>query len=72
MATAVKLSEGLVELARRYAVAEHRSAPKQIEYWAAVGRAAIDNPDLPISFVIDSLKSKRQADEGLISPYEFG
>ena len=51
MAIALKLSDDLINLAKRYAVAAHRSVPKQIEYWARLGKAAEDNPDLPIHFL---------------------
>ena len=27
---------------------EHRTIVGQIQYWAMVGRAALDNPDLPV------------------------
>jgi len=40
MATALKLSDELVESARPYATAMHRSVTKQIEYWARIGKAA--------------------------------
>ena len=36
------------------AKAEMRSIPQQVAYWAKVGRAALDNPDLPIEFVRDA------------------
>ncbi len=29
----------------------------QIEFWAKVGRAALDNPDLPIDFIAETLVS---------------
>jgi len=35
----------------------------QIEFWAQVGRACIDNPDLPVNFVIDSLASLETAEK---------
>ena len=41
MAVAMKLSDALVEDAKPYAAAEHRSVPKQIEYWARIGKAAL-------------------------------
>lgn len=34
MSVAMKLSDDLVEDAKTVAAAEHRSVPKQIEYWA--------------------------------------
>lgn len=46
MAVAMKLSDDLIEDAKTVAAAEHRSVPKQIEYWARIGKAVLDNPDL--------------------------
>ncbi len=57
MAVAVRIDEDLYEQARAEATIEHRSIAGQIEYWAKVGRAALDNPDLPVSFVAESLAS---------------
>ncbi|MDO8261816.1 MAG: hypothetical protein Q7T21_01170 [Gallionella sp.] len=37
----------------------------QIEFWARVGRAALDNPDLPVSFVAESLTSMAEPREQL-------
>lgn len=51
----VRIDEALVEAARVSAKAEFRSVQGQIEYWAKVGRAALDNPDLPASFIAESL-----------------
>ena len=39
MAVAVELLDALVEDAKVAGAAEHCSAPKQIEYWARIGRA---------------------------------
>ncbi|EDM25731.1 hypothetical protein LNTAR_13317 [Lentisphaera araneosa HTCC2155] len=52
-AQSVKLSGDLIARARAFAKAEERSVPKQIEYWAKIGQQALDNPDLPISFIRD-------------------
>jgi hypothetical protein len=38
MSINVKLSETLVDQAKHYAVIEHRSVPKQIEYWSQIGK----------------------------------
>ena len=53
----VRIDEALVEAARTSAKAEFRSVQGQIEYWAKLGRAALDNPDLPVSFISESLMS---------------
>jgi len=39
----VKLPQALVENARRYGAIEHRSVPKQIEYWSQIGKIAAEN-----------------------------
>lgn len=51
----VRIDESLVAAARTAAKAEFRTVQGQIEFWAKVGRAALDNPDLPVSFIADSL-----------------
>ena len=38
MAVNVKLPEALVETAKHYGRIEHRSVPKQIEYWSQIGK----------------------------------
>ena len=47
MAVALKLSDELVELAKPNAAAKHRSVPKQIEYWARLGKAVEEDPTCP-------------------------
>ena len=57
MGMPVRIDDTLYEQARAEALVEHRTIAGQIEYWAKVGRAALDNPDLPVSFVAESLAS---------------
>ena len=57
MGMPVRIDDDLYELAKLEAKAEHRTIAAQIEFWAKVGRAAIDNPDLPASFIAESLAS---------------
>jgi hypothetical protein len=63
MGMPVRIDDDLYELAKLEAKAEHRTIAGQIEFWATVGRAAIDNPDLPVSFIIDSLASMAEPRE---------
>jgi hypothetical protein len=72
MAVAMKLSDELVEDAKPYAAAEHRSVPKQIEYWARIGKAVTDNPDMPVRLIQDIMLAREEAKAGLAAPYEFG
>ena len=69
MSINVKLSEALVESAKRYANIEHRSVPKQIEYWSQIGKIAAENPDLPFSVIRDILAADQ---EGPAGEYQFG
>jgi hypothetical protein len=55
MSVSVRIDDSLVEQARAAAKAEFRTVQGQIEFWAKVGRAALDNPDLPASFIAESL-----------------
>ena len=51
----MRIDKETYERAKVEAAIEHRTIAGQIEYWAKVGRTAIDNPDLPIYFIIDVL-----------------
>ena len=55
MAVNVKLSDSLVEQAKCHGRVQHRSVPKQIEYWSQIGKVAEENPDLPFSMIRDIL-----------------
>ncbi|WP_229215629.1 ParD-like family protein [Duganella sp. CY15W] len=55
--TSIRINQDLYEQAKQDAAIEHRSIAGQIEFWARVGRAALDNPDLPVSFIAESLAS---------------
>ena len=69
MATSVRLDDIFVANAKVYAQAEHRSVPKQIEYWAKIGQIMIDNPDLSYDFVRESLLATEEVNQGLVQPY---
>ena len=51
----VRIDQELVDDARTVARAEFRTVQGQMELWAKVGRAALDNPDLPAPFIAESL-----------------
>ena len=53
----VRIDPDLYKRAKKEAAIEHRTISGQIEYWAKIGRDCIDNPDLPVNFVIDSIAS---------------
>jgi len=61
--TSIRINNNLYSQAKQNAQAEHRTISGQIEFWASVGHAALDNPDLPISFIAESLASLKEPRE---------
>lgn len=72
MAKAIKLSDGLVTDATTHGKAQHRSVPRQIEYWARIGKIADENPDLTLGFVKDILTGLEEVEAGDVTEYQFG
>ncbi|MBQ0721648.1 MAG: hypothetical protein KBT88_15690 [Gammaproteobacteria bacterium] len=72
MAKAIKLSDELVTDAAIHGNAQHRSAPRQIEYWARIGKLADENPDLPLGFIKDTLTGIQEVEADNVSDYKFG
>lgn len=70
MAVTLKLSDELINLAKPHAAAEHRSVPKQIEFWARLGKAVEDNPELPYQFIKDTLLAIAEVNAGQLSEYK--
>jgi hypothetical protein len=67
MSVAIRIEDELYKQAETTARAESRTPPLQIQYWAKIGKAALDNPDLPIEFIKSILVSEGQPSE----PFEF-
>jgi len=72
MSLAVKLSDQLVADAKNHAVISQRSTPKQIEYWARLGKLAEENPDLTLEFIKNIMLSLVEMNAGEVSEYKFG
>lgn len=68
MGIPVRIDDALYKQARAQAQAERRTIAGQIEFWAIVGRTALDNPDLPIDFVRDLLIAKAEG-QTLATPF---
>jgi hypothetical protein len=71
MPTAIQLSDLLIEEAKPYAQAMHRSVAEQIEYWARLGKVAEENPDLPIHMMQDILASIEEVKASNMNVYQF-
>ncbi len=72
MATAVKISDELVDKARIRSKVFKRSIAGQIEYWAKIGQMVEENPDLPLPFLQNTLLGREQIKAGQGTPYVFG
>ena len=69
MAQTVKLSDDLVETAKRIAAVEHRSVPRQIEFYFRMAQIAEENPDLSFSLIREIMKADS---EDATEEYTFG
>jgi hypothetical protein len=67
MSVAIRIDDELYRQAETTAKAESRTPPLQIQYWAKIGKTALENPDLPIEFIKSILASDGQPSE----PFEF-
>ena len=70
--TAVKIDSDIVAQAKTYGKAESRSATKQVEYWAKIGKIAQDNPDLTYEEITEILLGMAQVKSGITTVYKFG
>ncbi len=66
----ISLDSELVKSARVHSAAESRSVPKQIEYWARIGRIAEDNPDLSYNAIRSILLGLEDARLGNVKEYD--
>jgi len=68
MTMPIYIGDVLYNQAQIDAKEEHRTVSEQIEFWALVGRTALDNPDLSIDFVRDLLIARAE-DLSLATPF---
>ncbi|MBR6013367.1 MAG: hypothetical protein IK062_06255 [Selenomonadaceae bacterium] len=59
----VKIDESLFNSAEMEGKANFRSADNQINFWAKVGKNALENPDLPVDFIAKVIIAKNQPSE---------
>jgi hypothetical protein len=60
MSIPVRIEDNLYEQAKAASKGECRTISGQLEFWAKVGKAALDNPDLPIEFVRELLIARAE------------
>ena len=72
MSTAVRISSSLLSEAKLHSKIDNRSVAGQIEYWAKIGKCAVDNPDLPYDLIKEILLGIEEIEMGRYSEYKFG
>jgi len=72
MPTAVRISDELLNEAKKFSKIDHRSLTGQIEHWARVGKCAEENPDLTYDLIKEILIGITELDQGEKSEYVFG
>ena len=69
MATSIRLDDDFVEDVKIHAQVASRSAPKQIEHWAKIGKIAEENPDLTYEFIREALLAREEILAGKVTKY---
>jgi len=72
MATVLRISEKLVNEAKKYSRIDHRSITGQIEHWAKIGKCVEENPDLTYSLIKELLIGIEELEQGERPEYKFG
>ena len=72
MASAVRISESLVNEARKFSKIDHRSLTGQIEHWASIGKCVEENPDLTYDLIKEIFIGIEELRSGEKSEYQFG
>lgn len=68
----IKIDRDIIDQAKIYGKADSRSATKQVEYWARIGKIAQDNPDLTYEEITEILLGMAQVKLDMTTPYKFG
>jgi hypothetical protein len=72
MPTAVRISDSLLNEARKYSKIDHRSLTGQIEHWAVIGKCAEQNPDLTYDLIKEILLGIEELSQNEKEEYHFG
>ena len=72
MLVSIELSESLIDDANSASGITKRTISEQIEYWARLGRACEDNPDLQVDMIQDILASRAEMNLNKLSQFRFG
>ena len=71
-ATSLRLSEDIVKRVSAKARAHRRTLTNQVEKYIMIAMEVEDNPDLPYSFIKETIEAREEIKAGLGTPYKFG
>ena len=71
-ATSIRLAEEMVKKVRVRAKAHRRTFTNQIEEYLDIAMRVEENPDLPYSFIKETLEAKEEIKAGLGQAYPWG
>lgn len=64
--TAIRIDQNMYKAAKKASKAQGRSMQSQVEFWAKVGRSAIDNPELPGGLIVELLSNNWEDDSDTV------
>jgi hypothetical protein len=65
MSATIRLPEALIQRARAVGKIEHRKPAQQIEYWIHLAQCALDNPDMTMYEIRETLEGLAELDAGM-------
>lgn len=68
----VRLPDNVEKKIRTKAMLEHRTVSEQIKKYLFDAFVCEENPDLPLSFIRETLEAKAEIEAGLGKEYQFG
>lgn len=68
----LRLPDDIEKKIRVKAQVEHRTISEQIKKYISDGIMSEEHPDLPLSFVKETLEAKKEIQAGLGKEYKFG
>jgi len=68
----LKLSQNLVCVAKAAAIRERRTPARPIEYWARIGKIALESPGMPICLIVEAIHALAEVNAGAVNPCKPG
>jgi hypothetical protein len=68
----VRISDKLLNEARKYSKIDHRSLAGQVEHWAKIGKCVEENPDLTYDLIKEIFIGLAELEQGEREEYKFG